>query len=234
MAAEMSVILSPPTNGGSGAAVTPVTPPLPSAPWQEAHFSAKMWPPWAGVPLPGGKPLPWGSMLMSQAAMSASVSGLPRAGPSASTGPATRQSASPTAGTIALFVDMLDLPGALDSPTGNGVEVMVQRRPDRRRRLQLAPRRDEFGPGRLRIARIVPGAALQHRRAAVPIPRHAESCERLALHRRRQGRFAPALAAVGRNHDLDDPAGPGIGNAGDLVEPRPPKGGCSPEGPWRV
>src|SRR6476661_7115877 len=156
-----------------------------------------MRPPWAGVPPPGGNPLPSGSMLMSQMAMSASVSGLPRAGPSASAGPATRQSASPTAGMIALCVDMLDLPGALDSPTGDGVEVMVQHRPDRRRRLQLAPRGDEFGPGRLRVARIVPGAALQHRLAAVPTPRHAKACERLALYRRRQGRLAPALAAVG-------------------------------------
>jgi hypothetical protein len=38
----MSVIGSPPINGGNGAAVTPVTPPLPSGPWHGAHFSAKM------------------------------------------------------------------------------------------------------------------------------------------------------------------------------------------------
>src|SRR5216684_3150287 len=217
----MSVIGPPPTNGVSGAAVTPVTPPLPSGPWQAAHFSAKMRPPWAGVPPPSGKPLPSGSMLMSQAAISASFSGLPRPGPSASAGPAIRQSASPRAGTIELCVDMLDLPRTLDPPAGDRVEVMVQHRPDRRRRLQLPARGDEFGPGRLRVARVVPGAALQHRRAAVPTPRHAKARERLAQYRLRQGRLAPALAAVGRNHDLGDPAGPGIGDAGDLPEPRP-------------
>src|ERR1051325_3806441 len=216
----MSVILSPPTNGGSGAAVTPVTPPLPAAPWQEAHFSAKIGAPLAGVPPPGGKPLPSGSMLMSQAAMSASFSGLPRPGPSASARPATRQSASPRARTIALCVDMLDLPRTFDPPAGDRVEVMVQHRPDRRRRLQLPSRRDEFGPGRLRVARAVPGAALQHRRRPVPPPRHAKARERLVRHRFRQGRLAPALAAVGRNHDLGDPAGPGIGDAGNFPEPR--------------
>jgi hypothetical protein len=40
VAAEMSVIGSPPNNGANGAAVTPATPPLPSGPWHWAHFSA--------------------------------------------------------------------------------------------------------------------------------------------------------------------------------------------------
>src|SRR5271166_5618108 len=177
--------------------------------------------PWAGVPPPGGKPLPSGPMLMSQAAMLASVSGLPRPGPSADAAPATRQSASPTAEEILLGVNMLDLPRTVDAPAGDGVEVMVQHRPDRRNRFQLPTLGDEFGSGRLRVARLVPGAALQGRGPAVPTPGHAEAREGLAEHRLRQGRLSPAFAAIGRNHDLGDPAGAGIGDAGDLVESRP-------------
>src|SRR5262249_10199860 len=131
----MSVIGSPPLNGGNGAAVTPVIPPLPSGPWQGAPFLAEVVGPWAAGPPPGGKPLPSGWMLISQAAMSASFNGLPSPGPSARAAPATRQSASPRARKLTLCVDMLDLPRALDSPAGDRVEMLVQHRPDRRRRL---------------------------------------------------------------------------------------------------
>src|SRR5438067_4325608 len=164
-------------------------------------------------------------MLMSHAAMSASVTGLPRPGPSADAALAAQQRASPTAvtprvGKIRLGINMLDLPGALDAPAGDGVKVMVEHRPDRRNRLQLAALRDEFGSGRLHVAGIVPGAALQGRGPAVPAPGHAEASEGLAEHWLRQTGLGPAFAAVGRNHDLGDPAGARIGNAGDLVEPR--------------
>src|SRR3954471_22167687 len=147
--------------------------------------------PWAGVPAPGGNPLPLGSMLMSQAAISASVTGLPRPGPSADAALAARQSASPRTPTprlreILLGVNMLDLPGAVDGPASDGVEVLVQHRSDRRHGLQLAALRDEFGSGRLQIAGIIPGAALQGRGPAVPSPGHAEAGEGLAEHRRRQ------------------------------------------------
>src|SRR5580692_11920891 len=180
-----------------------------------------MWAPWAGVPAPGGNPLPLGSMLMSQAAISASVIGFPRPGPSADAALAVRQSASPRTGEILLGVNMLDLPGAVDAPAGNGIKVVVQHRPDRRSCLQFAALRDEFGSGRLQIAGIVPGAALQGRGPAVPTPGHAETGEGFAEHWLRQTRLRPAFAAVGRNHDLGDPAGAGIGEPGDLVEPRP-------------
>src|SRR5580704_11570193 len=185
-----------------------------------------MWAPCTGVPAPGGNPLPLGSMLMSQAAMSASVTGLPRPGPSADAALAARQSASPrtptpSVGEIRLGVNMLDLPSAVDAPAGNGIKVMVQHRPDRRSCLQFAALRDEFGSGRLHVAGIVPGAALQGRGPAVPAPGHAEASEGLAEHWLRQTGLGPAFAAVGRNHDLGDPAGAGIGDPGDLVEPRP-------------
>src|SRR5215467_10000967 len=39
--------------------------------------------PWAGVPLPGGKPVPSGGMLISQAVRSDSATGFPSPGPSA-------------------------------------------------------------------------------------------------------------------------------------------------------
>src|SRR5215831_1466442 len=165
-------------------------------------------------------------MLMSQAAMSASVTDLPRPGPSADAALAARQSASPrtptpSVGEILLGVNMLDLPGAVDAPAGDGVEVLVQHRPDRRNCLQLTAMGDEFGSGRLHVAGVVPGAALQGRGPAVPAPGHAEAGEGLDEYRLRQTRLGPAFAAVGRYHDLGDPAGAGIGDAGDLVEPRP-------------
>src|SRR4051794_35527176 len=130
-------------------------------------------------------------MLMSQAAMFASVTGLPRPGPSADAALAPRQSASPRAVTpktweILVGVNMLDPPGAVDAPAGDRVEMMVKHRPDRRNCLQLAALRDEFGSGRLHVAGIVPGAALQGRGPAVPTPGHAEAGEGFAEHRLRQ------------------------------------------------
>src|SRR5215467_6264310 len=176
--------------------------------------------PCGGVPAPGGKPVPSGATLISHAAMSAGSIGLPRPGPSADATLAARQSASATAEEILLGVNMPDLPSAVDAPAGDGVEVLVQHRPDRRNCLQLTAMGDEFGSGRLHVAGVVPGAALQGRGPAAPAPGHAEAGEGLAEYRLRQTRLGPAFAAVGRNHDLGDPAGAGISDAGDLVEPR--------------
>src|SRR5215471_2017829 len=147
--------------------------------------------PCAGVPAPGGKPVPSGAMLISHAAISAGSIGLPRPGPSADTALAARQSASPTAGEILLGVNMPDLPGAVDAPAGDGVEMLVEHRSDRRNCLQLAALGGEFGSGRLHVAGVVPGAALQSRGPAVPTPGHAEAGEGLAEHRLRQTRLGP-------------------------------------------
>src|SRR5262249_28278488 len=117
--------------------------------------------PCAGVPAPGGKPVPSGATLISHTAISAGSIGLPRPGPSADAALAARQSVSPTAGDILLGVNMLDLAGAVDAPAGDGVEMLVQHRPDRRNCLQLTAVGDEFGSGRLHVTGIVPGAALQ-------------------------------------------------------------------------
>src|SRR5262252_3074563 len=131
---------------------------------------------------------------MSHPWMSASEIGRPRLGDSASAAPAprtTRRAASD------LRIDMLDLPFRIDAPGRDAVVVLVregERRLDRR--LRLAALRDEFGAQRLRIAGLVPGAAHEHRRLAVPAPRHHETGERLRLHRFLQRGLAPALAAV--------------------------------------
>src|SRR5437868_15517885 len=99
-------------------------------------------------------------MLMSQAAISASVIGFPRPGPSADAALAAKQSASPRTPTpnvaeILLGVNMLDLPGAVDAPAGDSVKMVVQHRADRRGCRQLPALRDEFGAGGLPVAGIV-------------------------------------------------------------------------------
>src|SRR5215831_10523707 len=174
--------------------------------------------PWAGVPAPGGKPVPSGWMLISHAAMSAASTGLPRLGPSPAAALPAKESASQTTGMIPLCVGMLDPPGAVDRPAGDGIEVLVRKRRNRRNCLQLAAFGDKFGAGWLDIAGLVPGATLQDCGTAVPAPWHAEAGEGLAQHRLLQGRLGPASAAIGRNHHLGDPPGAGIGDAGDLVE----------------
>src|SRR5579863_3998594 len=56
-------------------------PPRASLPWQiEQPLSSNSLAPCAAVPLPAGRPVPSGRMVMSQALMSASVTGLPRFG----------------------------------------------------------------------------------------------------------------------------------------------------------
>src|SRR5258707_14373012 len=86
--------------------------------------------PCAGVPLPGGSPLPSGPMLMAQSARSASLTGLPRPGSSAAMVEAPPSaSASEIAAVrrltvgMRLTVDMLDLPFGIDRPAGDDVHV---------------------------------------------------------------------------------------------------------------
>src|SRR5690242_21194282 len=63
--------------------------------------------PSAGVPLPGGRPVPSGSTLMSQAAMSAGLIAFPRFGDWAEATAAVRASVSATANPKRLRVYML-------------------------------------------------------------------------------------------------------------------------------
>src|SRR6516162_1851416 len=159
-------------------------------------------------------------MLISHAAMSAVSIGLPRLGPSAKAALAVK-SASQTVEITMLRVDMLDLPRAVDRPARDGVAVLVQNRRDRRDRLQFAALGDKFGAGGLHVAGLVRCAALQNHCAAVPTPRHAETGEGLAQYRLLQRRLRPGTPAIGRNHDLGDPARAGIADPGYFVEPRP-------------
>src|SRR5215471_7353723 len=105
-------------------------------------------------------------MLMSQAAMSAVPTGLPRLGASAEAAPAASNSANQTPGVAQLRVRMLDLPGAVDRPASDGIAVLVQNRRHGGDHLQFAALGDELGSGRLCIAGLVPSQALQNRGTA--------------------------------------------------------------------
>src|SRR6267143_6089282 len=158
--------------------------------------------PCAGVPPPGGKPVPSGRMLMSQAARSAASIGLPRSGPAATAAPAPNASASAAAEIEALRVNMFHLPFAADPPAREAVVVLVRKAEHGRDIPGLAALGHELGAGRLHVAGFVPRAALQYGRPAVPAPGHAEPGESLGEHRRLQRGLSPALAAVGRDHHL--------------------------------
>src|SRR6267142_1024370 len=172
------------------------TPPLPLSPWHRAHFCAKIFAPCAGVPPPIGRPVPSGWMLMSHAAISAGSSGVPRFGPAAKAAPDPRASARAMAGS--LCVDMFHLPFAVNRPAGEAVVVLVREGQHVRDLLGLAALGHELGAGRLHVAALVPGAALQYGRTAIPAPRRPEPSESLGEHRLLQRRLCPALAAVGR------------------------------------
>src|SRR3954469_5670332 len=95
--------------------------------------------PCAGVPLPGGSPVPSGRMLMSHALTSDSEMGWPR--PCANTGMATNATRR-----NALRIDMAHLAFSVDRPAHDGVEVLVGKRRHRERRRRLAARGDERSP----------------------------------------------------------------------------------------
>src|ERR1700685_4218541 len=158
---------------------------------------------------------------MSQALMSASLIGLPRCGASAAKAAAeAKASVTRSAAAPGLNVDMLDLPGALNPPRGEAVVVLVGKAEHVGNFLGLAAYRDEIGAQRLHGAGIVPGAAGDGGRLAVPAPRHGKARERFRADRTFDRRFAPALAAIGGDQNFLDAAGARIGNAGNLVKAR--------------
>src|SRR6266851_4890654 len=131
--------------------------------------------PCAGVPPPGGKPVPSGRMLMSQGAISAGSIGRPRLGPSATAVPAPNTKASAAAEIETLRVNMFHLAFAVDRPAGETVVVLVREAEDPRDLLGFSALGDELCAGRLHVAGFVPRAALQYRGSAVPAPGHAEA-----------------------------------------------------------
>src|SRR5580704_18453523 len=194
-------------------------PPVPPLPWQASHFSAKIVAPCAAVPLPGGRFLPSGPTLMSHSARSASLTGLPSPGFSWATA-APANSASATTRTPCLAVDMLDLPFAVDRPARDDVHVPHRERGHRNIDLGLATLGEHLRAGRLYVAGLIPGAALQHDRLAVPSPRQAESRQRLGEHRGVERRLRKAPAAVRRDHDLGDAPVARISETGNFVKAR--------------
>src|SRR5882724_10646960 len=142
-------------------------------------------------------------MLMSHAPMSASEIRAPSPGDWAAAAPQARAKARAASG---LSVDMLDLPFVVHGPAREAVVVLVGERERARGLLGLATLRDELRAQRLNASGLVPRAALQDDRAAVPAPGHAEARERLGQHRFLQGGLAPALAAVGGDQHFRDAA----------------------------
>src|SRR5258706_2076978 len=134
--------------------------------------------PCAGVPLPGGRPPPSGRILMSQAAISAAVIGLPSPGPSATATLAKQANATPAAQPENLCINMSDLAFAVDRPARDAVVMLRRERGHRRDGLGLTTLGDNLGTRRLHVAGLVPCAALQNSRTAIPIPRQPKSGQR--------------------------------------------------------
>src|SRR5947209_1140705 len=105
---------------------------------------------------------------MFQTVMSASVIGWPRPGVSATAVPAPKPSTKARSKT-GLCIDMFDLPIARDAPARNAVVVLVG---ERQRAchwlIGLTARSHELGAGWLHVAGLVPSAALQDDRLAIP------------------------------------------------------------------
>src|SRR5713226_4958912 len=105
---------------------------------------------------------------MSQAAMSAGSTGVPRFGPAekAALDPRPRARAMPGS----LCVNMLHLAFAVDRPARQAVVMLVREGEDGRDLMGLAALGHELGAGRLHVAGLVPCAALQDRGPAIPPP----------------------------------------------------------------
>src|SRR5438552_1812055 len=156
--------------------------------------------PSAGVPLPGGKPVPSGNTLMSHAASSAGVMGFPRFGAWARAASEARTTASSTTKCRTLCIYMFHLATGIDRPGCDRVAVLAWKCGDRGNLSGLAALGDKLRSCGLHISGIVPRAALQYGGAAVPAPRNTEPGESLAVYGFLQCCLCPALAAIGGDH----------------------------------
>src|SRR4051812_1379908 len=208
--------------GGAGCPLSAWGVPRPPSPWQAEHLVTKIAAPCAAVPSPGGRPVPSARTSISQRAMSAGLPGFPRfrlpefAPAAKAVALPVREKQTSAANTL-LGVGMRHLPVRVHRPARDCVEMMVSERHHGRHGIELSTGGDKLRPRGLERAMVVPGATLQHDGASIPSPWHAEAGEGLAVNRRLQGSFPPALAAVGRDHHLGDLAFAGIGDAGNLV-----------------
>src|SRR2546426_4624457 len=112
-------------------------------------------------------------MLISHAAISAGVIGFPRFGACAKAEAELKATMSTTADTRSLCVHMLHLPGAVDSPGRDGIVVLTREGCYGRSLRRLAAHGHDLGARRLRVAGLVPRAALQYRCTSVPAPWNA-------------------------------------------------------------
>src|SRR3954469_18363711 len=119
--------------------------------------------PCAEVPLPLGSPVPSGRMWISHAARSAWFKAVPRFGPAANAGAASKTKRR-------LGIDMAHASVRINGPARDAGLVLAREAKRRRSARRLAALRDAPRGGRLPVALVVPGAALQYRRAAVPLP----------------------------------------------------------------
>src|SRR5579871_6692503 len=108
-------------------------------------------------------------MLMSHGARSAGLMGWPKRGPSAALAPAMPNANTSAAADI-LRIHMAHLALRIDAPAGDGVEVLHGKSLHTGRAARRAALGDERLAGRLHVAGLVGGAALQHHRPAVPVP----------------------------------------------------------------
>src|SRR5262249_16195142 len=166
--------------------------------------------PSATVPRPGGRPAPLGVISMSHGARSAGEIGWPNCGVCArADADAAISIAAPRMKRSRIRIGRLPL--VVDRPGLDGVEVVGAGQP------ALG---DELRARGLHHAGVVGGAALQHRRRAVPLPRRAEARECLWQYRIAERCRRPALAAVGRDLNLPNAAVAGPSEPGNLVEAR--------------
>src|SRR6185503_1029296 len=130
--------------------------------------------PLLAVPEPGGKPAPFGPMLMSHFAMSCGDTGTPRCGPCcAATAPAAPMPISSAATATGLHVDIADLSRRRYVPALNRVVVIA---------IARAARGHQRRSRRLHVAELVDGTAHQHARRTAPLPRQPKAHERLRQH----------------------------------------------------
>src|SRR5215216_6248577 len=158
----------PPTSGGPPASGG-AAPPSPLAPWHPAPKRAKSSSPCWTVPLPGGSPVPSAATSMSHPAICSGVAGLPK--PNCPSG-----------------VDIAHLSIDRDGPRFDGVVVKYGVDPAGFHQL---------GDGRLHVAGLVDGPALDLRHLAIPHPGEAKAGPGHRQHRLLQRRRRPALPAVG-------------------------------------
>src|SRR5262245_60938259 len=204
-----------------------IDPPLAPSPWQATHCAAYKALPSATLPLPLGSPLPSEvRMSIFQAAMSASVIGLPKRGVgpldcASADSSASDENSSSASAPANLSDRIFHLPACADRPGKDSVVVLHE-----------AHERASFCDLRhsgLHVAGAIDGAAGDLGRPAVPLPDVAEAGEAAVEERLLEHRLAPAFAAVERHvHGLNGSvAGPG--EALDRVDARsaelhPPEG----------